>query len=586
MHLYSLWLYCLISIRTIKGIAYLHHNYLNGSLISIHSKNNMQQILSSQSLSSLLLSSNISTNVFHFNSELNETYKYLFIAEDLILQCIIIDHIKCSINQYPQESNNFIVYKKEWFVEDRLNTIPIKNSLSVKLIGLGYFIISWLSSNSFYYQIYDDSSIRLTANINLTLNGLNDNDPFISIDSFPLSNNIIFGYSNHSSGFITITSQYGKSIKMFNCFSSSRKSIYVKVIQEHHFIVCLRKNHPRNLCKIMSIEMQDHIKNNDESMTILTGGIFNAPSNVFQIASLNAGLFVLFWKRNDYELKAQLIDLNAIQKTKEIFITDSNNNKSMKQKISHLAIMNTEYNIIFIYTALIGKQSTTHYLIYDIGFYCTDGVIKIGNRNNLIIPFKQYLLSNDNVDETYVKIMRTSNNETFKIKKTNELLLLNTQYKSDEVIFIASLQYEYSIIIEWKGVNSQLRETNSCILNLTKPIQLNDTKKLRDFNKEEDVDQIEKGRKEQSLHFKLVPLINFFIWVIIGFLILKAMFVDYYNYIVLGSNSKEEDNTVILGNYLMKQILKHNLFNDNASVSYKALLKYLFKVSLCIYKCI
>lgn len=79
--------------------------------------------------------------------------------------------------------------------------------------------------------------------------------------------------------------------------------------------------------------------------------------------------------------------------------------------------MTNSIDITFIYSSVIDKQTSTHYIIYDFGLFCSDGVITMSDNNEFIIPFHEYFLFNIIDNNTYIKLINSLNNKILKQKE-------------------------------------------------------------------------------------------------------------------------------------------------------------------------
>lgn len=538
-----------------KGI-FLSDYYIN---------NNTHFLLSTEGYFSIDDDNNTLNQIAQWDKPLNSTYRFSIMSNETYYECINIGFFKCSIFNITTNE----VIKSRIPIQTLFNYRPMTYSLAMLSLPNGNFAAAWYEKHTINLQIYTKEGIKLSKKLSLPVLYVNDKDPFISLDAFPSTNDIIMGYAQNSTNYVTIYS-YSKNMILhsFPSLLTSRNSIYVKVLSENCFITCLRKANPNNLCRIVNFMKGDKLNNKM---------IITLPSNVLRILPISNRIFVFLWKKSDTELKIQLMDnSNGKLLSKEHSIMVPNEfSLDLKPKIVKLNIIkhNNEWIMPIYSLRLKNEEEYFYYEKYYIDFLCFDFSMKINStslikvdfipnikgktNNNLKVKFTYkgdsslgaFIIKGNNNKYRYIEVEQIYNiTEDFYFKSFNKSSILKAQYKIVDDDTYESTE-ECSIVINIGDTeDEQLIQYNELI--------------------NEQINMIK--REESDIDYLLYINGLYFVIVLILLVEITINEVNLDNFI-----SSINDKEYYMTKYYIRQFAKRNLFFSNGKTF--QLLNYFFK---------
>lgn len=534
-------------------------------LSDYHNSNNSHLLLSTEGYFSIIDDNNTLNQLTQWDKPLNSTYRFSMMSNKTYYECINLGFFKCSMFNITTNE----VIQSRIPIQTVFNYRPMTYSLAMLTLPNGNFAAAWYEKHTINLQIYTKEGIRLSKHLSLPVLYVNDKDPFISLDVFPNTNDIIMGYAQNSTNYVTIYS-YNKNMVLhsFASLLTSRNSIYVKVLSNNCFITCLRKANPNNLCRIVNLMKGEKINNKM---------IITLPSNVLRILPISNRIFVLLWKKSDTELKIQLMDnSNGKLLSKEHSIMVPNEfSLDLKPKIVKLNIIkhNNEWIMPIYSLRLKNEEEYFYYEKYYIDFICFDFSIKMNSTSLTKIDFMPNIKGKTS-HNLKVKFIYKGDSSlgAFIIKGNNNkyrYIEVDQMYSITEVFYFKSFNKSSIIKAQYKIVDDDTYEsTEECSII----INIGDTDDEQSIQCNELIDeQINMIKREES-DIDYILYINgiYFVFVLIMLVEIAIKDVNLDNFI-----SSINDKEYYMTKYYIRQFAKRNIIFSNEKMFH--LLNYLFK---------
>ena len=511
-----------------------------------------------------------------FEKPLNSSYRFIFVSNNSYYECINIGNFRCFFHNTEFTDNDWKSNKKI-FIQTIFNYRPITYSLSLLNLLSDEFAAAWYEKSTLNFEIFSKNGTKLSKHFSLPILYLNDKDPFISLDVFPKTNNIIIGYAHNSTNYVKIYSYSKKKIiKTYSSLLSSRSSIYVKVLNDNCFIICLRKGNPSNLCRIIHL---NYIENLKEKL------IINLPTNVIRITPITNRIFALIWKKiNENELRMQLIDnSNGKIITKEHYIlVPQDFSSDLKPKIVkfNLLIKENEWLMPIYSIKLKNNEEYFYYEKYSIDLVCYDFSIHTDVHSVSQIEFDKHIAGkNFGQFRTSQRIQFIYTGDT----KLGRILVNNTKLKQVEakMPYYINDTFYFQAFNESSFINARYivtdvdtyEETNECSIYII----IGD--KFKNFEDEisEDIEfnEEEKIKKKEINNYRFNLIIIGSYVVIFLLIISKVVINDFY---VENFMKSITDLDFYIGKYYIKQFTKRELILSNNNLF--SVWRYFVKVSM------
>lgn len=502
-----------------------------------------------------------------FEKPLNGSYRFIFVSNNSYYECINVGNFKCFLHNTELGGNNWISNKKI-FIQTIFNYRPITYSLSLLNLPSNEFAAAWYEKSTINFAIFSKNGTKLSKHFTMPLIYLNDKDPFISLDVFPKTNNILIGYAHNSTNYVKIYSySKNKIIKTYPSLLSSRNSIYVKVLSDECFIICLRKGNPNNLCRIIHLKFNEDLK---EKI------ILSLPTNFIRITPITNRIFALIWKKiNENELRMQLIDnSNGKIITKEQYILVPQDFPSdLKPKIVkfNLLIKKNEWLMPIYSIKLKNKEEYFYYEKYSIDLVCYDFSIHTNTHSVSPIEFDKYI-AGKNFDQfrnsQRIKYIYIGDNKIGRFLVNNTKLKqvdTKTEYHINDSFYFQA--FNESSYINARYIVTDVdtyEETNECSIHII----IGDKFKSIEDDHHEDIEQFdetdnEKTKKKENygLRYSLIMIGSYL--AIFLLIISKALINDCY---IENFMKSITDIDFYIGKYYIKQFTKNELVLSHNSL--------------------
>ena len=406
-------------------------------------------------------------NLIEFQN--NKNYFYSIIDRNLYIEYYIFDKNKIICNfQGKNISITISSYNNE--------TIDFNSIKISKYNNKGFIIVWYTLKNKLEFRIIDNNYNEVKKHV-ILLRSHNYESSNIFVDFFS-NDSFLIGYDDKSENIIKVYDKSINEIYTFKTLIIYEFAPFIKILNDHFFIICTRyydKINNCRICKINDINFHNYYK-------IRTFG------NIYDITPISKDKFILFYikGRKNKNLYAEIFDFDGIQKADFFLI------KNKKQVDLMKIFFSEEKNkILFLYS--INEQIFIERAYLDI--QCSDfekiinkkhinKCIKLIKKREFDLFIKTGVGKNKKIN---LRLIEFPNNGIIYNKKDNFFKAeIDKDYNiTDLCLLINNTVYnsENEINIKYKVINEFYDESFECNINFKINNDENIKKKTKHYDK-------------------------------------------------------------------------------------------------------
>lgn len=459
-----------------------------------------------------------------------DSSKFFILSTNHYCECTFDKELKCFITNIQLNS----ITQEIILTSQEVNL----NSLVFSPFSGKDFLLSWAENERISLKIFNEKFEEISSFSFDSPNSPHDKEFYL--DYFPETNQIILSYSERKNSVIKIFNHKGKSLFEFRNLIDLGDTAYVKTISNDTFIMCTKKPHNKNFCRVTKIsEPEKHNKFQIKTY-----------HNIYNIIPFNEDEFIIAYKRNDKEVQAVIYDLNG----------------NKKSEVNRFPITSANYANVFFSAKnnalvfLYGFDKSIFAKFEYINISCQKVLVNIDlkNENCTLLNFDPYIKASQGKRE--IMLISKPSKGKFLVQEKEAKINFNYQLNDIRFCYYGVKENEFPIIAYYRGILDEQEDTNSCQI-IIKPKTKAAVRTVYEENEESSYQIYQKSKSSKELN-KYVVILTYGTMILIALVSLGKIFEE--------KNMKDVD----IAKYYIKYFTRTNV---SAYKDFNELLWYMIK---------